>query len=68
MQKNRILCVDDHHDTCALISTILNEYEIKSASSMAEALLLATKEKFNFYLLDYHLPDGNGTLSFNKKF
>lgn len=27
---------------------------------MAEALLLATKEKFNLYLLDYHLPDGNG--------
>lgn len=58
--KKRILCVDDHNDICELISVILKKYEIKSASSMAEALLLATKEKFDLYLLDYHLPDGNG--------
>jgi two-component system OmpR family response regulator len=28
--------------------------------SKADALMLATKEKFDIYLLDYHLPDGNG--------
>jgi CheY-like chemotaxis protein len=60
MKKKRIMCVDDDHDTCELISAILKNYEIKSASSMAEALLLAAKEQFNLYLLDYHLPDGNG--------
>lgn len=27
---------------------------------MAEAINLATKEKFDLYLLDYHLPDGTG--------
>jgi DNA-binding response OmpR family regulator len=28
--------------------------------SKADALSLATKEKFDLYLLDYHVPDGNG--------
>jgi CheY-like chemotaxis protein len=60
MQKKRILCVEDHPDTCELISTVLHKYEVVSAYSKADALVQATKEKFNLYLLDYHLPDGNG--------
>ncbi len=58
--KKRILCVEDHPDTCELISTILNQYDCTSAHSKADALMLATKRKFDIYLLDYHLPDGNG--------
>jgi CheY-like chemotaxis protein len=58
--KKRILCVEDHPDTCELISTILKDYDSTSAYSKADALMLATKEKFDIYLLDYHLPDGNG--------
>ena len=58
--KKRILCVEDHPDTCELISTILKKYECTSAYSKADALFLATKDKFDLYLLDYHLPDGNG--------
>jgi CheY-like chemotaxis protein len=27
---------------------------------MAEALRLASEEKFSLYLMDYHLPDGTG--------
>jgi CheY-like chemotaxis protein len=55
-----ILCVDDHNDTCELISVILKNYKVTSANSMAEALRVATKEQFSLYLLDYHLPDGTG--------
>lgn len=58
--KKRILCVEDHPDTCELISTILKKYDCTSAYSKADALYHATKEKFDIYLLDYHLPDGNG--------
>jgi CheY-like chemotaxis protein len=58
--KKRILCVEDHPDTCELISTILKDYECTSAYSKADALMLSSKEKFDLYLLDYHLPDGNG--------
>lgn len=55
-----ILCVDDHNDICELISLILKNYKVTSANSMAEALRLASKERFSLYLLDYHLPDGTG--------
>lgn len=58
--KKRILCVEDHPDICELISIILKKYECTSANSKVNALRLATKEKFDLYLLDYHLPDGNG--------
>ena len=55
-----ILCVDDHGDTCELISFILSDYKVTSANSMAEALRLASTNKFSLYLMDYHLPDGTG--------
>ena len=60
MKKKRILCVEEHEDTCELISTVLKKYEIKSAKSKSEALIHATKDKFDLYLLNYHLPDGDG--------
>src|SRR5687767_9605475 len=60
MPKKRILCVDDHHDMCDLVSTILKKYEVVNAHSMEDALRQATLEKFDLFLLDYHLPDGTG--------
>jgi CheY-like chemotaxis protein len=60
MSKVRLLCVEDHQDTCELISVILKDYKVVSAYSMAEALNQATTGKFSLYLLDYHLPDGTG--------
>jgi CheY-like chemotaxis protein len=59
-KKRRILCVDDHDDTCGLIATILRDHEIVSAHSKSEGLRRATSEQFDLYLLDYHLPDGTG--------
>jgi CheY-like chemotaxis protein len=56
----KILCVDDHKDFCELVAAILHDVKVTSAHSMADAILLATKEKFDLYLLDYHLPDGTG--------
>ena len=56
--KKQILCVDDHTDTCELVTIILRDYEVTSAYSMADALKLATDEKYDLYILDYHLPDG----------
>jgi CheY-like chemotaxis protein len=58
--KKLILCVDDISDTCELISAILKEYKTTSAYSMADAVKRATAEKFDLYMLDYHLPDGTG--------
>jgi CheY-like chemotaxis protein len=58
--KKHILCVDDHSDTCELVALILKDYNVTSANSMADAIKCATAEKFDLYLLDYHLPDGTG--------
>jgi CheY-like chemotaxis protein len=60
-KAGRILCIDDHEDTCELISAILGDFEIVSARSVAEASRIAAEQKFDLILLDYHLPDGVGT-------
>jgi two-component system response regulator HydG len=52
--------VDDHSDICDLVGTVLQDYEIVSAYSIADAIKQATAEKFDLYMLDYHLPDGTG--------
>ena len=58
--SKKILCVDDHSDTCELITTILEAHNVTSAYSMADAVKQATAEEFDLYILDYHLPDGTG--------
>ncbi|MBD0373491.1 MAG: response regulator [Pyrinomonadaceae bacterium] len=58
--KKHILCVDDNSDSCDLMTAILKEYEVTSTYSMADAIKRATAEKFDLYILDYHLPDGTG--------
>ena len=59
-KTRRVLCVDDHADTCALISLILADYEVTSALSKAEGLHVAKRQRFDLILLDYHLRDGSG--------
>lgn len=59
-RKKRILCVEDHQDTCEMITLLLREYEVVGADSLAEGLRQATSERFDLYLLDYNLPDGTG--------
>ena len=61
-QRKRILCVEDHADTSALLKTILEQdgYEAVAASTVAEALELARNAGFDLYLIDRWLPDGEG--------
>jgi CheY-like chemotaxis protein len=61
--KKQILCVDDHADTCELVMTLLKDYEVTTAYSMADAIKQATAQKFDLYLLDNHLPDGTRIVS-----
>jgi len=60
-QRKRILCVEDHADFCELISMILPDFEIISADSIGEAWDRFNSTDFALILLDYHLPDGEGT-------
>ena len=58
--KKRILCVEDHQDTCEMIAYLLRDYTVVGAYSLAEGLRRTTSESFDLYLLDYNLPDGTG--------
>jgi DNA-binding response OmpR family regulator len=61
-QRKRILCVEDHADTSALLKTILEQdgYEAVAAGTVAEAIELARSDGFDLYLIDRWLPDGEG--------
>ncbi|HUE41055.1 MAG TPA: response regulator [Chthoniobacterales bacterium] len=60
--KAQILHVDDDPDIRLLISASLREfgYVVATAGTNAEALELAEKVKFDLFILDVRLPDGNG--------
>ena len=61
-ERCRVLIIDDHEDTSEMLKLLLGEedYEVKIAVTVKEALHLATNEKFDLYVLDKHLPDGSG--------
>lgn len=58
----QILHVDDDPDIRLLISASLQDfgYVVATAGTMAEALELAQRIKFDLFILDVRLPDGNG--------
>jgi DNA-binding response OmpR family regulator len=60
--KRRILCVDDDEDTCLMLVYLLGQenYEVKTAKSVSEALHLAQVESFNLYILDEWFPKEAG--------
>src|SRR5438128_12269657 len=62
LTKRRILCVEDHEDTCDLMITLLeqSDYEVWPACTVADGIRLARSERFDLYLLDNRLPDGSG--------
>lgn len=60
--KAQILHVDDDPDIRLLMSASLQDfgYVVATAGTNAEALALAEKVKFDLFILDVRLPDGNG--------
>ena len=58
----RILCADHDSATCKLLIVWLGQegYEVKTASTMSDALRLAGSERFDLYLLDVRFEDGPG--------
>jgi DNA-binding response OmpR family regulator len=62
LSRCRVLFIDDHEDTAEMLKLLLSheDYEVKTAASFQQALDLAIKHEFDLYVLDKHLPDGNG--------
>lgn len=61
-RARRILCVDDHADTCVMLQTLFGRAgrEVASAANVAEALRLTESESFDLFVLDVLFPDGSG--------
>ena len=60
MRKTKILCVEDHADSAELVVCLLGQYEVTVATCISEAMTFAANGRFDLFLFDYHLPDGNG--------
>jgi CheY-like chemotaxis protein len=60
--KCRILYVDDHEDSSAMLKIVLSEadYEVHIADTVERAIELAQAYEFDLYVLDKRLPDGSG--------
>ena len=60
--RRRVLCVDDHPDTCEIVRLLLTRhgYEVETAGTAADALKHASEEHFGAYILDNWLPDMDG--------
>ena len=61
-KRKRILCVDDHEDSCKMMKVLLEmwNYEVVLAGSGRDGLRLAQSEHFDLYLLDAWLPEISG--------
>lgn len=58
----RVLYVDDDRDSFEMLRVMLamSQIEVDSAGRIDDALALAASERFDLYMLDTDLPDGNG--------
>lgn len=61
-RKARILCVDNHEDTCFLLATLFGRlgHEVMVAGGVGEALRLAGETHFDLYIIDKYYRDGSG--------
>lgn len=60
--NNHVLLLDDHKDTCDLITFYLGRegFEVTTAGTLSEASNLIRERSFDLYLFDDRLPDGMG--------
>jgi CheY-like chemotaxis protein len=61
----RILCVDDHGDSCFVLKRLLEaqQHSVRTCGTVAEAkaaLLADGAERFDLLICDLMLPDGDG--------
>lgn len=61
-ERLRVLYVEDNSDSLEMVRVLLgmSQIGVEVAQSVSTALARARSEKFDLYLLDSGLPDGNG--------
>jgi two-component system OmpR family response regulator len=60
MTVKRILLVEDEPEVCDVLTFLLGKegFEVRSAPTLGEAMSL--RERFDLYVIDRQLPDGDG--------
>ena len=60
--RGTILFVEDHPDTRAMMTYMLEEagFQVTSVESLTKAISLAEQQKFDLCLLNHVFPDGSG--------
>ncbi len=60
--KRQILCVEDHEDTCFMLSSLLmhENYKAQLVNNIDEALRVVNDEAYDLFIVDKQLPDGSG--------
>jgi PAS domain S-box-containing protein len=58
----KVLTIEDHEDTAIVMARMLEEmgHTVVAANSVASAVDILTREKFDLIVSDIGLPDGNG--------
>jgi DNA-binding response OmpR family regulator len=61
-RKKRILCIDDHEDSCELIAAIMGyeDFEVDKVATAREGLQKTQQGNFDLIILDLHLEDDSG--------
>jgi PAS domain S-box-containing protein len=62
LESLKVLVIEDHEDTAIVMARMLEDmgHNIVSANSVASAVDVLTREKFDLIISDIGLPDGNG--------
>ena len=58
--NKKILCVEDHEDTCELYILLLPEYDFTFTHSIASAIVLFKENDYDLCIMDGRLCDGSG--------
>ena len=56
----RILCIDDSSESLDLMSMVLRSFDTDTATTNREGLAMARLGGYSLFIIDYHMPDGNG--------
>jgi DNA-binding response OmpR family regulator len=61
-RKKRILCVDNHEDSCELIAAIMGyeDFDVDKVITAREGLRKAQQGDYDLIILDLHLEDDSG--------
>ena len=57
-KTRRLLCVEDHIETCELITSTLRDFDVVSVTTKSDALERVRSGRFDLIVVDFYFPAG----------